>query len=214
MTFFLIGSGANNGIGVAGFELNASYVLIILGWLFLPVYIKADIYTMPEFLKKRFGGDRIRFYQTTLALILSIFTKISVDLYSGAIFLNQALGWNMYISIIALISLAAIFTIGGGLSAVIWTDFIQTIIMVIAAFILMIISYIRVGGLQMIKNLYPYSVADTTLFNNTVCGIPSEDYFSIIRPLNSNNGPPWIGIIGMTIVSIWYWCRLVNQSMK
>ncbi|CAF4876525.1 unnamed protein product [Rotaria sp. Silwood1] len=202
MTFFLIGSGANNGIGVAGFELNASYVLIILGWLFLPVYIKADIYTMPEFLKKRFGGDRIRFYQTTLALILSIFTKISVDLYSGAIFLNQALGWNMYISIIALITLAAIFTIGGGLSAVIWTDFIQTIIMVIAAFILMIISYIRVGGLQMIKNLYPYSVADTTLFNNTVCGIPSEDYFSIIRPLNSNNGPPWIGIIGMTIVIV------------
>ncbi|CAF2678404.1 unnamed protein product [Rotaria sp. Silwood2] len=194
------------GIGVAGFELNASYVLIILGWVFLPVYIKADVYTMPEFLKKRFGGDRIRLYQTALALILSIFTKISVDLYSGAIFLNQALGWNMYISIIALVALAAIFTIGGGLSAVIWTDFIQTIIMVIAAFILMIISYIRVGGLQMIKNLYPYSIADTTLFNNTACGIPPEDYFSIIRPLNSNNGPPWVGIIGMTIMSIWYWC--------
>jgi hypothetical protein len=68
---------------------------------------------MPEFLKKRFGGDRIRFYQTILALILSIFTKISVDLYSGAIFLNQALGWNMYVSVIALVALAAIFTISG-----------------------------------------------------------------------------------------------------
>ncbi|CAF1234686.1 unnamed protein product [Rotaria sordida] len=202
----LAGSGASNGIGVAGFELNASYVLIILGWVFLPVYIKADVYTMPEFLKKRFGGDRIRLYQTALALILSIFTKISVDLYSGAIFLNQALGWNMYISIITLVALAAIFTIGGGLSAVIWTDFIQTIIMVIAAFILMIISYIRVGGLQMIKDLYPYSIADTTLFNTTTCGIPPEDYFSVIRPLNSNNGPPWVGIFGMTIMSIWYWC--------
>jgi hypothetical protein len=71
---------------------------------------------MPEFLKKRFGGDRIRFYLTILALVLSIFTKISVDLYSGAIFLNQALGWNMYVSVIALVALAAVFTIGGKLT--------------------------------------------------------------------------------------------------
>lgn len=68
---------------------------------------------MPEFIKKRFGGDRIRFYLTILALALSIFTKISVDLYSGAIFLKQALGWNMYVSVIALVLVAAMFTIGG-----------------------------------------------------------------------------------------------------
>ena len=178
---------------------------------------------MPEFLKKRFGGDRIRFYLTILALILSIFTKISVDLYSGAIFLNQALGWNMYVSVVALVALAAIFTIGGkminrnkkllvsinlgGLSAVIWTDFVQTIIMVISAFILMIICYVKVGGLQLIKELYPYAVAETTLFNDTYCGIPPEDYFSLIRPLNSANGPPWVGLFGMTLISVWYWCR-------
>jgi sodium/glucose cotransporter 1/sodium/glucose cotransporter 9 len=94
----------------------------------------------------------------------------------------------------------------GGLSAVIWTDFIQTIIMVI--------SYIRVGGLQMIKELYPYSLVDTTLFNDTMCCVPPEDYFSIIRPLNSSNGPPWVGIFGMTILSIWYWCRLVFKFRR
>ncbi|CAF5051470.1 unnamed protein product, partial [Rotaria magnacalcarata] len=154
----LAGSGANNGIGAATFELNATYVLMILGWIFLPVYIKADVFTMPEFLKKRFGGDRIRFYLTILALLLSVFTKISVDLYSGAIFLNQALGWNIYVSVISLVLLAAIFTIGGGLSAVIWTDFIQTIIMILSAFILMIICYTKVGGIQLIKELYPYAV--------------------------------------------------------
>ncbi|CAF4594178.1 unnamed protein product [Rotaria socialis] len=70
----------------------------------------------------------------------------------------------------------------------------------------MVISYVRVGGLQMIKELYPYSLADTTLHNDTMCGVPPEDYFSIIRPLNSSNGPPWVGIFGMTILSIWYWC--------
>jgi hypothetical protein len=79
--------------------------------------------------------------------------------------------------------------------------------MLISAFILMIICYVKVGGLQLIKELYPYAVADTTLFNDTACGIPPEDYFSLIRPLNSPNGPPWVGIIGMTILSIWYWCR-------
>jgi Na+/proline symporter len=180
---------------------------------------------MPEFLSKRFGGDRIRFYQTIQALLLSIFTKISVDLYSGAIFLNQAFGWNMYVSIIALVVLAAIFTIGGrrsistekyrslgksilgGLSAVIWTDFIQTIIMIISASILMLICLTKVGGLQTIKELYPYAVANTTLYNTTSCGIPPNDYFSVIRPLNSDYGPPWVGLIGLAILNIWYWCR-------
>ncbi|CAF3366174.1 unnamed protein product, partial [Rotaria sp. Silwood2] len=212
----LAGSGASNGIGIAGFELSAIYVLMILGWIFLPVYIKVDVYTMPEFIKKRFGGDRIRFYLTILALALSIFTKISVDLYSGAIFLNQALGWNMYVSIIALIFVAAIFTIGGGLSAVIWTDFIQTIIMIISAFILMIICCVKVGGIQLIKEFYPYAVADTTIFSNITCGIPPNDYFSLIRPVNSVDGPPWVGIIGMFTLSIWYFCSdqvLVQRAL-
>lgn len=78
--------------------------------------------------------------------------------------------------------------------------------MIISAFILMIICYVRVGGLQLIKELYPYALAESTLLNETSCGIPPEDYFSLIRPLNSANGPPWVGIIGMTILSIWYWC--------
>ena len=68
---------------------------------------------MPQYLKMRYGGDRIRIYLTCLALILSIFTKISVDLYSGAVFLQQALNWNLYASVIALILLAAFFTVGG-----------------------------------------------------------------------------------------------------
>lgn len=108
--------------------------------------------------------------------------------------------------IVVLLLIDDYFCFSGGLSAVIWTDFIQTIIMIISAFILMIICYVKVGGLQLIKEVYPYALADRTLFNETTCGIPPEDYFSLIRPLNSANGPPWVGIIGMTILSIWYWC--------
>ncbi|CAF3111257.1 unnamed protein product [Rotaria sp. Silwood2] len=152
----------------------------------------------------RFGGERIRIYLTCLALLLSIFTKISVDLYSGAIFLQQALNWNLYVSVIVLILLAAFFTIGGGLTAVIWTDFIQTVIMIIAAVILMIISFSRVGGLQQIRNLFPYAIANTTLHSTTQCGVPNENYFSLIRPFDADL--PWFGLLfGITIVSIWYW---------
>ncbi|CAF2817151.1 unnamed protein product [Rotaria sp. Silwood2] len=200
----LSGSGASSGIGVAGFELGAIYMLMVLGWLFVPVYTKAEVFTMPQYLKMRFGGDRIRIYLTCLALMLSIFTKISVDLYSGAVFLQQALNWNLYASVIALILLAAFFTVGGGLTAVIWTDFIQTVIMIISAFILMIISFIKVGGLQQIRNLFPYALANTTLYTTTECGIPNENYFSLIRPFDADL--PWFGLIlGGAIVSTWYW---------
>ncbi|CAF3709290.1 unnamed protein product [Rotaria sordida] len=200
----LSGSGASSGIAVAGFELGAIYILMVLGWLFVPVYMKAEVYTMPQYLKMRYGGERIRIYLTCLALMLSIFTKISVDLYSGAVFLQQALNWNLYASVIALTLLAACFTVGGGLTAVIWTDFIQTIIMIISAFILMIISFIRVGGLEQVRNLFPYALANTTLYSTTECGVPNENYFSLIRPFDADL--PWFGmIIGGAIGSIWYW---------
>ncbi|CAF0820278.1 unnamed protein product [Adineta steineri] len=200
----LSGSGASSGIAVAGFEIGAVYMLMILGWLFVPVYMKAEVFTMPQYLKMRFGGERIRVYLTCLALMLSIFTKISVDLYSGAVFLQQALNWNLYVSVIALILLAAFFTVGGGLTAVIWTDFIQTIIMIISAFILMIISFMKIGGLQQVRILFPYALANTTLHNTTECGVPNENYFSLIRPFDADL--PWFGLIfGSAVVSVWYW---------
>ncbi|XP_070209339.1 sodium/glucose cotransporter 2-like isoform X2 [Littorina saxatilis] len=73
----LAGSGAAGGIGIAVFELNAIFILMILGWLFVPVYVAAGVFTMPEYLRKRFGGQRIRIYPSVLALLLYVFTKIS-----------------------------------------------------------------------------------------------------------------------------------------
>ncbi|XP_073217892.1 sodium/mannose cotransporter SLC5A10 [Lepidochelys kempii] len=74
----LAGTGAAGGIAVAGFEWNATYVLLALAWVFVPVYISSGIVTMPEYLQRRFGGERIRMYLSVLSLLLSIFTKISV----------------------------------------------------------------------------------------------------------------------------------------
>ena len=122
--------------------MQAIYFIMMLGWLFVPVYMSSGVFTMPEYLRKRFGGQRIRMYLAFLALLLYIFTKISADLYAGALFITQATGYKneiaIYVAILILLVIACIFTVAGGLSAVIWTDFVQTILMIVGAFILCI----------------------------------------------------------------------------
>ncbi|ESO97756.1 hypothetical protein LOTGIDRAFT_203052 [Lottia gigantea] len=211
----LAGSGAAGGIGIAVFELNAIFILMILGWIFVPVYTAAGVYTMPEYLRKRFGGQRIRIYLSVLALLLYVFTKISADLYSGAIFLTQALPeLNLYVAVIILLAVAALFTIGGGLTAVIWTDFIQTVIMLVGGFILMIMSFVKVGGYENLVKEYFEAWPNTTkanigLNNNysyTDCGKPPANAMNFIRAADDGS-LPWPGIFfGLTISSIWYWC--------
>ena len=84
----------------------------MLGFVFLPVYIASKVCTLPEYMMKRFGGQRIRMYLAVLSMILYVFTKISVNLYSGALFIQQALHWNLYLSIFSLLALTLICTIG------------------------------------------------------------------------------------------------------
>ncbi|WAR30705.1 SC5A9-like protein [Mya arenaria] len=147
----------------------------------------------------------LNIYLAVLALLVYIFTKISADLYAGAIFIEQSLKWNIYVSIVLLLAVAAIFTIAGGLTAVIWTDFIQTIIMVLGATALAILAFLKVGGLQGIKERYPKAISNYTLYNNDTCGMPREDYMHLFRdPVTGDI--PWPGLIGITINSIWYWC--------
>ncbi|XP_068233060.1 sodium/mannose cotransporter SLC5A10-like isoform X2 [Palaemon carinicauda] len=210
----LAGAGAASGIAVAGFELGSVYTLMMLGWLFVPVYMSSEVYTMPEYLSKRFGGKRIRIYLSFLALILYIFTKISADLYAGALFMQLAMNKSsdewLYISILILLGIAAVFTIVGGLAAVVWTDFIQIILMVVGAFILMGTSLNAVGGYQALVNAYPTAKASAQVsdaFNNT-CGNPPEDYMSLFRSIQPGKSEyPWTGmVIGVRLNAIWYWC--------
>ncbi|KAL8575179.1 hypothetical protein ACOMHN_042489 [Nucella lapillus] len=112
----LAGTGAASGIAVASYELNGLYCILLLAWLFVPVYISSGVYTMPEYLMKRFGGQRLQVYMAVLSLIIYIFTKISSDIYAGAIFIQQALNWNMYLSIAVLLSITAVYTVTVGLA--------------------------------------------------------------------------------------------------
>ncbi|XP_045030643.1 sodium/glucose cotransporter 1 isoform X3 [Daphnia magna] len=210
----LSGSGAASGIGNAAFELNAMFILILLGYVFVPVYMASGVYTMPEYLRLRFGGQRIRVYLSVLALLLYVFTKISADLFSGAIFIQQAMGLEgdagIYVSILILLAIAALFTITGGLTAVIWTDFVQTIIMLIGSFILMGMAFVEVGGYnELIRKFfmsYPNETYTAYDLNNRSCANIPPDAMHLFKSIKSPE-LPWTGVIfGVTISSIWYWC--------
>merc|ERR1719500_350454 len=144
--------------------MNAIFILVVLGWFFVPVYLSSGIFTMPEYLRLRFGGQRIRIFLSILALLLYIFTKISADLLSGALYIKLALGLKgeggLYLAILILLAIAGIFTIGGGLSAVIWTDFVQTILMILGAVILMVKSFNAVGGYEALIEKYEVAQPD------------------------------------------------------
>uniref|UniRef100_A0A8C6UJM6 Solute carrier family 5 member 9 n=1 Tax=Neogobius melanostomus TaxID=47308 RepID=A0A8C6UJM6_9GOBI len=212
----LAGTGAAGGLAVGGFEWNAAWVLVALGWVFIPVYISAGVLTMPEYLSKRFGGARIRVYMSVLSLVLYIFTKISTDIFSGALFIQVALGWDLYLSTAVLLLVTAAYTIAGGLTAVIYTDALQTVIMVGGAFSLMFIAFDKVGWYEGLEQLYPMAVPSVTVPNST-CHLPRSDAFHLLRDPVSGD-LPWPGLIfGLTVLATWVWCTdqvIVQRSLS
>ncbi|CAO2588498.1 Sodium/glucose cotransporter 4 [Lemmus lemmus] len=212
----LAGTGAAGGLAVGGFEWNATWLLVALGWIFVPVYIAAGVVTMPQYLKKRFGGQRIQVYMSVLSLILYIFTKISTDIFSGAIFIQMSLGWNLYLSTVILLLVTAVYTIAGGLMAVIYTDALQTVIMVGGALVLMFLGFKEVGWYPGLQQLYKQAIPNATV-PNTTCHLPRPDAFHMLRdPVNGDI--PWPGLIfGLTVLATWCWCTdqvIVQRSLS
>ncbi|XP_047215098.1 sodium/myo-inositol cotransporter 2-like [Girardinichthys multiradiatus] len=211
----LAGSGAAAGIGAIAYEWNGMFMVLLLGWLFLPIYISSGVTTMPEYLQKRFGGRRTQLFIAVLSLFIYIFTKISVDMYAGAVFIQLALKWNIYLAVVLLLAVSALYTVAGGLAAVIYTDAAQTAIMLAGALTLMGFSFAEVGGWDALMEGYFTAIPSVRVPIST-CGISRDDSFHIFRdPVNSDL--PWPGVIvGMSIPSMWYWCSdqvIVQRSL-
>ncbi|XP_043770766.1 sodium/glucose cotransporter 2 isoform X1 [Cervus elaphus] len=209
----LAGTGAASGLAVAGFEWNALFVVLLLGWLFVPVYLTAGVITMPQYLRKRFGGRRIRLYLSVLSLFLYIFTKISVDMFSGAVFIQQALGWNIYASVIALLVITMIYTVTGGLAALMYTDTVQTFVILAGAFVLMGYAFHEVGGYSGLFDKYLRAVTSLTVSEDPAvgnisssCYRPRPDSYHLLRDPVTGDLPWPALLLGLTIVSSWYWC--------
>uniref|UniRef100_A0A8C8S630 Sodium/mannose cotransporter SLC5A10 n=1 Tax=Pelusios castaneus TaxID=367368 RepID=A0A8C8S630_9SAUR len=195
---------------------QATYVLLALAWVFVPIYISAGIVTVPEYLQRRFGGERIRMYLSVLSLLLSVFTKISTDLYSGALFVQVCLGWNLYLSTVLMLVVTALYTVAGGLAAVIYTDTLQTFIMVIGAVILAVKAFSEIGGYQNLADAYLKAVP-AKIIPNTTCHLPRADAMHIFRDPVSGD-LPWTGMtFGLSVLAAWYWCTdqvIVQRSLS
>src|SRR3989449_2799039 len=183
----LSGSGASTGLAVGHFEWWACLILLILGWVFVPFYLRSNVFTMPEFLERRFSRS-CAVYLASISIIAYIFTKISVQLYAASVVLERVAGWPLWKTAIVLVIATGVYTIAGGLAAVIYTDMVQTMILITGAVILTIIGLHRVGGFEALRAAVP------------------PDYFHMIKP-PSDAAFPWTGIFfGAPILGIWYWC--------
>lgn len=161
----LAGSGAAAGLAVGAYEWMAVFCLFGLIWIFLPNYLKSKVFTMPEFLERRYG-PQCRWYLTSISILAYIFTKISVALFAGAIILKFVLGWDYMLSALVLVVFTGLFTIAGGLSAVIFGDMIQTALLIAGSVLLTVIGLNRVGGFEGLRASLP------------------PDFFDMLRPVD------------------------------
>jgi solute:Na+ symporter, SSS family len=183
----LAGSGATVGLAPGNYEWEASLILLLLGWVFVPFYLRSNVFTMPEFLERRFSRSCAT-YLASISIIAYIFTKISVHLYAAAIVLERVVGWSPLTAAIILVIATGIYTVAGGLSAVIYTDLVQTLILLAGAIALAVIGLDKVGGFGALRAALP------------------PGYFHMFKPI-SDPGFPWTGIVfGAPLIGIWYWC--------
>ena len=183
----LAGQGASGDLVAGQFELLASLILILLGWVFVPFYLKSGVYTMPEFLEKRYDGWA-RSYLSYVSIVAYVLTKISVTIFAGAIVFTALLGINFWTGAIIIVVATGIYTVFGGFKAVVYTDLMQMFVLVGGSIILTVFGLNELGGLDEL-------VTHTT-----------PNHWSLWRSISDTNYP-WTGIIfGAPILGIWYWC--------
>ena len=185
----LAGTGFESGTPMAHYELHA-WIVLLLGWLFLPFYIRSGAFTMPEFLEKRFDS-RSRWFLSVFSLLAYVLTKVSVTIYAGGIVVSELLGIPFWYGAIGVVVFTGIYTVIGGMKAVIYTETLQTIVLILGSIVITYLGLQEVGGWNELQD--------------TVRAV-SPDHFNMWRPM-SDPDFPWTGLlIGGTIVGIWYWC--------
>ncbi|SDQ51249.1 sodium:solute symporter [Flagellimonas zhangzhouensis] len=182
----LAGAGAGNRLPMLIYEIQA-WVVLILGWVFLPFYARAGVFTMPEFLEKRFDA-RARWILSVFSIVAYVLTKISVTIYAGGVVVSALLGIDFWTGAIATVVLTGIYTVLGGMRAVVYTETLQAVILVIGAAALTIIGLDHVGGWESMKE--------------TV----TPEYLNMWRAASDPDFPWPPLLIASTITGIWYWC--------
>src|SRR6185503_7363920 len=183
----LAGTGAASGLAVGHFEWIACFMLLLLGWLFVPFYLRSGVYTMPEFLERRFNSAA-RWYFSWVSVVGYVLTKISVTLFAGGIVMRAVTGLDLYTSATILIVVTGLYTVLGGLRAVIYTEVMQAVVLIIGSGALALLGLNAAGGWAGLHQRLP------------------ADFFSMWKPYTHPDFP-WTGIVfGAPILGVWYWC--------
>ena len=182
----LAGTAAKTGFVMAHYEIH-SWIVLLLGWVFVPFYMRSSVFTIPEFLEKRYNSTA-RWILSLISLVGYILTKVSVTVYAGAVVFQTLMGIEFWTGALIIIILTGIYTTLGGLKAVVYTDTLQSIVLVIGSVIITVMGLIKIGG-----------------WDNLV-SILGHQHFNMFLPANDPNFP-WVGmVLAPPIAGIWYWC--------
>ena len=185
----LAGAGYNDGFSVYTYEWMAVVILVIFAVFFLPFYLKNKIFTIPEYLEKRFSYS-VRAYASSIAIILNVLVDIAATLYAGGVVINMIFPtFGLTTIIIFLAIIAGVYTISGGLAAVVYTDAVQAVILILGSAMITYFAFDAAGGWAAVEATLP---ADTTHFN-------------IIKPID-DEALPYPGIFtGVLIIGFYFW---------
>ena len=184
----LAGAGAESGMPMAHYELHA-WIVLLLGWVFLPFYARSGVFTMPEFLEKRYN-EKARRFLSVVSLVGYVLTKVSVSIYAGGIVFEALLGVDFWTGAILTLVVTGIYTVVGGMRAVVYTEALQTVVLIAGALAVTLIglNHEAIGGWSGLKE------------------IVGSEHFNMWKPIDHPKYP-WTGMVfGGAIVGIWYWC--------
>lgn len=197
----LAGAGASSGMAMAHWEIQG-WMILILGWVFVPFYTRSMVYTMPEFLERRYNPQS-RTILSFISLISYVLTKVAVTVYAGGLVFQQVFGikelWGIdffWIAAIGLVLITALYTIIGGMKSVLYTSVLQTPILLLGSLIILVLGFKALGGWDEMM-----AACQSVVVN---------DYGDTMTQLiRDNRDPqyPWLGaLIGSSIIGFWYWC--------
>lgn len=175
-----------NGLAYGNFEWMAAFTLIALALFFAPLYIRSNVATLPDFLEKRYSRS-CRDWLAVLSIVSAIFIHIGFSLYTGAVVLRGLFGINIMVSIITISILTGLYTIIGGLLAVVITESIQTVVLLIGAVCITVIGYLKMGGWsEMAAHVDPVKL-------------------TILRSSSDPSGLSWYSVfLGYPVIGLWY----------
>ena len=185
-------AGYDSGLLMGNFEWMAAFTLILLSLFFVPFYIRSKVATLPDFLEKRYCRE-CRDWLAIVSMVAAIIFHIAFPLSSGWIVLHGVFGIEKWTCLLLICGLTALYTVLGGLAAVVMTETIQAIVLILGAVVITAFAYAKVGGWDaMVSGLH---------------SVHESLKLSVLRSPEAEAEFPWFAIfLGYPVIGIWYWC--------